>query len=305
MFFFGLAERKRNSQLHSNCLRQFAFGKLSFFSSFPPVAFLFSKREKKKAVRNLLKLSLYFIISMLNIMVNIIIVFGICCLLSVLAYLLKVLDLFGSFAALILGLIVGVFGGLRWLIVLIVFLFISFTATKYKYNFKKNICQQEGEKGERRWDNVIANGTIPAIIALLFFFFSKDIISVIFIVSISVAASDTLASEIGLLSKKVYMITNLKKTEPGVNGGVSWLGTTSAFFGALLMSLIGWIILSPVLPRVWILVPVLIGFLGCQIDSLLGATLEGKFLTKHTVNLISIGTGALISGVILWLIYCY
>ncbi len=266
-------------------------------------SFPFKKRES--AVRNILKLSFCFILSMIVISMNLIAVFGICCLLAVLTYLLKALDLFGSFAALILGLIVGAFGGLRWLIVLILFLFISFAATKYKYNFKKNICQQEGGKGGRRWNNVIANGTIPAIIALLFFFFSNGIISVIFIASISVAASDTLASEIGLLSKKVYMITNMRKVEPGVNGGISWLGTGAAFFGALLMSLIGWFLLSPVLPRVWMLVPILVGFLGCQIDSLLGATLEGKILTKHTVNIISIGIGALISWVILWVVYCY
>lgn len=266
-------------------------------------SFSFSFRERKRLEGNILKPLFCFIISMFNLFI----VFGACLLLAVLTYLLKALDIVGSFAALTLGLVVGVFGGLRWLMVLLLFLTISFTATKYRYNFKKNIAQQEGKKGERGWNNVIANGLIPALIVLLSLFFSKGVAALIFISSISVATSDTLASEIGLLSEKVYMITNLKRVERGVNGGVSWLGTTFAFSGALLTSLIGWVLLSPVLPEniFLILIPISVGFLGCQIDSLLGATLEGKILTKHSVNLVSIGAGALISWVIIWIVYCY
>jgi len=237
------------------------------------------------------------------------VVFVICIILALLAYGLRALDWIGSLTALIIGLIVGVFGGLPWLIVLVIFLFVSFAATKYKYNFKSSIGKAEGKKGERRWNNVIANGTIPALIAVLSsFVLPKEIGGVLFITAISAATSDTLASEIGIMSDRVYLITNMKKVERGVNGGVSVLGTNAAFFGALFISLTGWIILLAfsVLPKskYLILIPILIGFLGCQIDSILGATLEGKILTKDTVNLVSIGAGALIAGAIIWIICC-
>ena len=240
--------------------------------------------------------------------VDVPVIFAICIVLALLAYGLRALDWIGSLTALIIGLIVGVFGGLPWLIVLVIFLFVSFAATKYKYNFKSSIGKAEGKKGERRWNNVIANGTIPALIAVLSsFVLPKEIGGVLFITAISAATSDTLASEIGIMSDRVYLITNMKKVERGVNGGVSVLGTNAAFFGALFISLTGWIILLTfsVLPKskYLILIPILIGFLGCQIDSILGATLEGKILTKDTVNLVSIGAGTLIAGAIIWIIY--
>jgi uncharacterized protein (TIGR00297 family) len=129
---------------------------------------------------------------------------------------------------------------------------------------------------------------------------------VLFITAISAATSDTFASEIGIMSDRVYLITNMKKVERGVNGGVSFLGTNAAFFGALFMSIVGWVTLSKfsLLPdnKSLILIPLFIGFLSCQIDSVLGATLEGKILTKDTVNLVSIGAGTLIAWVILWII---
>ena len=237
------------------------------------------------------------------------IIFAVCIILALLAYGLRALDWQGSGTALIIGLIVGVLGDLTWLFVLVIFLFVSFAATKYKYNFKSSIGETDGKKGERRWNNVIANGTIPALIAVLSSFaLPKQLAGVLFITAISAAMSDTLASEIGIISDRVYLITNMKKVERGTNGGVSFLGTNAAFFGALFISLTGWIILLAfsVLPKskYLILIPILIGFLGCQIDSILGATLEGKILTKDTVNLVSIGAGALIAGAIIWIICC-
>jgi len=236
------------------------------------------------------------------------IIFAVCIILALLAYGVKALDWRGSGTALIIGLIVGVLGGLTWLLVLVIFLFVSFAATKYNYSFKSSIGEAEGKKGERRWNNVVANGTIPALIAVLSSFaLSKQLAGVLFITAISAALSDTLASEIGIISDRVYLITNMEKVERGTNGGVSFLGTNAAFFGALLISLTGWMILSTsqFLPsRTLILIPVLIGFLGCQIDSVLGATLEEKILTKDTVNLVSISVSVLIAWVIIWITYC-
>jgi len=242
------------------------------------------------------------------LMSNLFITFAVCVVLALLAYGVKALDWRGSLTALIIGLIVGVFGGLSWLVVLVLFLFISFAATKYKYNFKKSIGEVEGKKGERRWNNVIANGIIPALIAVLsFFVLPKEIGGVLFITAMSAATSDTFASEIGIMSDRVYLITSMKKVERGIDGGISVLGTNAAFFGALFISITGWMLLSEFsfLPDInsLILIPVFIGFISCQIDSVLGATLEGKILTKDTVNLVSIGAGTLIAWMILWIIY--
>ena len=71
-----------------------------------------------------------------------------CALLCLLAYWQKVLDKGGSVLAFLIGAIIGIFGGILWLLLLIFFLITSFGATKYKYSLKKEKGVQEGKRGE-------------------------------------------------------------------------------------------------------------------------------------------------------------
>ncbi len=60
--------------------------------------------------------------------------------------------------------------------------------------------------------------------------------------------------------------------------------------------------LTPTVPAAptYLLIPMAIGFLGCQIDSVLGATLERRgLMSKKTVNLVSTASGAILSYLIL------
>src|SRR5437899_10085318 len=51
---------------------------------------------------------------------------------------------------------------------------------------------------------------------------------------------------------------------------------------------------------VYVLIPIALGLLGCQLDSVLGATLERRGLvSKKTVNLVSTTTGAIVAYAIL------
>ncbi len=49
--------------------------------------------------------------------------------------------------------------------------------------------------------------------------------------------ADTFASEIGVIDRNVYMITNFKRTVPGVNGGVSLTGEMAALGGSLIVGI--------------------------------------------------------------------
>lgn len=215
---------------------------------------------------------------------NAIIVLVISIILAILAYKKGVLDTQGSILAFIVGAVIGIFGSIYWLILLLIFMFSSFGATRFKFALKKAKGVSEGERGRRGAKNVLGNGLVPMIIAILAFCKLIDNEEIIFISAVCVAASDTLASEIGVLSDKVYLITNLKRVKPGTDGGISVLGQLSALFGAMFVSLIGWIILPEVhnsgMDRTafTLLLPIFIGFLGCQIDSILGATLENRYL---------------------------
>ena len=215
----------------------------------------------------------------------------------------KILNESGTWAAAIMGLVVAIGGHWTWLVTLLAFLSAGFFVTRWRYDEKKEIGFNEGEDGERDWTNVISNGGVPMLISL-YAFMTEDWEELlpIFVASVAVATSDTFASEVGCLDKRVYMITTLKKCEPGLNGGFSPNGQIAALVGALLISLVamalGMLVGAEALssPVEFIVSISIIGFLGCQVDSLLGALLENRgYIGKGTVNTLAIATGAIIA----------
>lgn len=234
-----------------------------------------------------------------------------CAAMAVASYKRKIFELSGSVAAFFVGMVIGLCGDVLWLILLLVFLITSFGATKYRFEWKRSEGFQEGAKGERTWRNVLANGAIPTVIAFMSFvaeavdpngsLFTKDIASYLFVSAIAVAASDTAASEIGIVDPRVYMITTFKKVKRGVDGGVSLTGQLAAFIAAAYTSVVAYLIFavfndSLLAGPATVFVPMLCGFLGCQIDSVIGATLErdGK-IGKLGNNFSSIAMGTLIA----------
>lgn len=205
----------------------------------------------------------------------------------------NVFDFRGSIAALVVGFVVSVFGSYRWLILLLIFATGSFIVTRAYFNRKSKINAQEGKKGERGIYNVVYAGIIGLFVAFLngttflanlgyFHYFT------LFAVSLAVVNSDTFASEIGVLDNKVRMITNLKRTVPGINGGVSLLGEMAALCGALIIGISYGILSTHGFVISQVLIITAFGFLGCQIDSILGAVFENKGkLSKGMVNFLS------------------
>lgn len=235
--------------------------------------------------------------------------------LSALAYRRNVLTWDGSLAAFVVGMVIGTFGDVTWLVLLLFFLLSSFLATRYRFALKEAMGVQEGLRGERRATNVLANGIalmgVAGLSLVLPNSFPKATSGVVFLAALSVAGADTLASEIGVLSQRTYLITTGKRVTPGTDGGISALGQLCAIGAALYTSVVGWLILSyvartlgltPSVPSsAWyLLIPLAIGFLGCQIDSVIGATLEQRgFVNKKTNNLISTASGAILAYLIL------
>ncbi|OPY33245.1 MAG: hypothetical protein A4E32_00921 [Methanomassiliicoccales archaeon PtaU1.Bin124] len=235
---------------------------------------------------------------------NIVLLLVLCGLLSILSYRLGLLSRSGSFAALWVGVLIGIFGSFLWLIVLLVFTVAGFAATRYKFDLKEKKGLQEGKKGERTWKNVVANGLVPLVIAIIFYAAGQqdsDLARLTYITAIAVAASDTIASEMGVISAKVYLITTFKRVEPGVDGGISAYGTAWALFGSIFASLLGWVLLFPgMMFDARILVPLVLGFVGCNIDSLIGATLETwGYVDKLGNNISSMAISSIIGYAIL------
>ena len=234
---------------------------------------------------------------------NLLISVALVMILMVISRIRKILNESGTWAAAIMGLVVAIGGHWTWLVTLLAFLSAGFFVTRWRYDEKKEMGFNEGEDGERDWTNVISNGGVPMLISL-YAFITEDWQELlpIFVASVAVATSDTFASEVGCLDKRVYMITTLKKCEPGLNGGFSPNGLIAALVGALLISLVamalGMLVGAEALssPVEFIVSISIIGFLGCQVDSLLGALLENRgYIGKGTVNTLAIATGAIIA----------
>ena len=220
------------------------------------------------------------------------------------------MDTAGVAAAVFIGLLVGLLGHWSWLLILLSFLVFSHLATKWKFEDKKSRNMAESDDGHRGWVNVFANGGIPALIATIAFLNEEWEYGLwMFGAAVSVAAADTFASEFGCLDDNVRMITTLKKCEPGINGGFSKTGQIAAFCGALIIGLMtfsAWYVtnLDELIGDgiALMLAVIVIGWIGCQIDSFLGAWFENRgYLTKGGVNTLAITSGMLI--MFAWLNY--
>ena len=218
----------------------------------------------------------------------------------------NILDKQGIIAAALLGLFVGFLGHWTWLLLLLCFLLSSHIATKWRFEEKTERGLNESADGHRGWVNVAANGGMPALVALLTFLVNDWESGLwMFAAAVAVATSDTWASEIGCLDHRVRMITTLKPCEAGVNGGFSPNGQLAAAAGGLLIgasALVASLVMFSASISDQIVIAGIVaglGFLGCQIDSILGAVLENRgLLTKGSVNALSI-----IAGVALMWLY--
>lgn len=117
--------------------------------------------------------------------------------------------------------------------------------------------------------------------------------------SLSTKLADTCASEIGkAYGQTTFLITSLKPVEPGTEGAISVEGTVAALVGGLLLSMYGRSI-GLLSNFAAVLVSVFASFIATNIESLLGATLQGKdgtrWMTNEVVNFLNTFIGAAIS----------
>lgn len=234
---------------------------------------------------------------------NLLVTLGLVVFLLVMSSRTKMLDTKGANAAAMLGLIVGGLGHWTWLLVLLGFLLGSHKATKWRFEEKKALGLSESSDGHRGWTNVVANGAIPGLICL-YAYLSEDWETVVWLfgAAVAVAASDTFASEIGCLDTRVRMITTLKPCKQGENGGFSPNGQLAAAVGSAVvavLTLLTWWLTTPAASVADGLqmggMLAFVGWLGCQIDSYLGALLENRgYMSKGAVNASAITGGVLL-----------
>lgn len=199
----------------------------------------------------------------------------------------------GAVAAAFGGFVV-VLGGFPYLALLVLFVLTSVLATRYGFEEKRRRNVHEGRRGERGISNVVAHAVVPAALVAIAAVAPAGLpapaLALLYAATMAFGASDTFASEFGVLSGRARSILTMRPVPPGTNGGVSGLGELWAFVGALGMALVAaalYLAFSAPSAATGLLVAAttIAGFLGCQVDSVLGETLENRgFLTKGSTN---------------------
>lgn len=199
---------------------------------------------------------------------------------SILAYMIKIIDRYGAIASVPIGFIILYFGSVSWFFILLSFFVTASLFTKYKQ--KQKIGLSEENKDVRGWKNVLANGGPSASFAILFYLFNNDaIFALSFAGSISFAMSDTIATEIGMLSKaKPRSILTGKEIEIGGSGGITIQGEIAAFTGSILIGTLCMLLLygdGSLRPHIIFLASIVGGMIATNTDSVFGATIQAKY----------------------------
>ncbi len=203
--------------------------------------------------------------------------------LGVTSYLSRMVDREGLIAGLLVGYLTYAFGGRFLFLPLLVFHVMAGVSTKYKYDVKREKGAAEEKMGARGWRNVLANGAVAAAFAFASGISGSSVNPVWlagFLGAIGTASADSVATEIGLLSRKPpRLITDLKtKVPPGTSGGVSMLGESAQIVSSVLTTAAVVIFTPSATFATWAFaVTVVSSFVGSTLDSVIGATVQGMF----------------------------
>ncbi|APW97738.1 hypothetical protein CHINAEXTREME_08090 [Halobiforma lacisalsi AJ5] len=222
------------------------------------------------------------------------------------SYALETASVAGMLTGVLLGLLTIVLGGYGWFVVLISFFGIGGLATKFRYERKRDLGVAEDNDGARGSGNVLGNAAVALAAVLGYAASSATLLPAdpdphlflfAFTGSVATAMSDTLSSEIGSVFETPRLITTLEPVEPGTDGGVTWQGELAGLAGATVVAGISfW--LFPEVDTVGAAIVVAAGFVGMTVDSLLGATLEGRLLGNQSVNFLATLSGAVVAALL-------
>jgi uncharacterized protein (TIGR00297 family) len=180
----------------------------------------------------------------------------------------------GAIAATFVGTAIFGLGGLRWAAVMVTFFVLSSALSRIGRR-RKRIAEGFVEKGSRRDAvQVLANGGIAAIIAIVHGFDGGNAVAFpAFLGAMAAATADTWSTEIGSTSEvPPRSILTWKVVDPGSSGGVTLIGFLGALAGAIVIGVVGAVQIDDA--GTVFLAATIAGFSGSVVDSILGATVQ-------------------------------
>lgn len=180
----------------------------------------------------------------------------------------------GAFLAYIMLIVssycVGVVG---FLIYVIPFVLVAVTG-KIRRNILSKRAVDIGKKG-RNALQVAINGLLTLILMVIYKITSIQSLFVLSAISLAEAFADSMASDIGSLTRhEPYDIFRRKRVSSGVSGGMSVLGTLVALLSCVVVGVIAYFETKNILSLAFITG---IGFLGTIIDSFIGSLFQALY----------------------------
>ncbi len=184
----------------------------------------------------------------------------------------------GIIAAILLDIAVTVAFGNAGFVVLCSFFVGAIIVDKVKNKAKKQTkVDIIKDKDCRNYIQVMANGLVSFICAIVFLVTKNSLFVVPFVASLAEAFSDTVASGIGAFATTVYDPFRRRKCDKGISGGMSLEGTSASLVAAFLISFIAYSLRLPDFGRKEFFIVAGCAFLGAIIDSLLGSLIQVKY----------------------------
>ncbi len=171
----------------------------------------------------------------------------------------------GAISGYLIGIIVFGTGGWPWITPLVFFFATSSILSHLHHK----------DYAERNMLQVLANGGVGAVAAIIYFFWGFPPAIVMYLGAIGAATADTWATEIGFYSRsKPRLVLSKKIVERGTSGGITLLGIIGSVLGALTIGIMGEVILG----LNDLLIPLAAaGLIGSLTDSIFGRFIQAQF----------------------------
>ena len=207
-------------------------------------------------------------------------------------WLLRGVNPSGALAGGLVAFILYARGGWRMFAVLFAVFALTLCATAGGRGRKQALGLAE-HSGGRSAAQVAANLFVAAAALVML---PATVAAVVAVAALAEAAADTVSSEMGeAFGTQTYLVTTLRPTAPGTNGGVSLIGTLAGIGAAAIVVATG----SVVIGREDAVLAGAAGVIGMTVDSVLGATLENKgYLNNEAVNGLGTASAAVVAFVV-------
>jgi uncharacterized protein (TIGR00297 family) len=207
------------------------------------------------------------------------------------AYWKKALSASGAAAAVGVGTCLYALGSLVWYGLMIGFFVSSTLLTKWKKQMKREAEAKYQKSGRRDAGQVLANGGAGTLLCIFYSVQpSWTWLLAAYVGVMATVTADTWATEVGGLSKGLpRSILTWRKVAKGTSGGVStmgWLASAAGgcFIGVLVCLFavwedyqVSWLSLEGLGPIVFIGMSAVAGWIGANVDSVLGATVQAVY----------------------------